>query len=44
MREEVEAVIAVGGWTKAGMQKMRKVDSFLKESQRLNSAGSSAYT
>ncbi|KAF9453730.1 cytochrome P450 [Macrolepiota fuliginosa MF-IS2] len=40
MREEAEAVIAEEGWTKVAMQKMRKIDSFLKESQRLNNVGS----
>jgi cytochrome P450 len=35
MREEVEAVIEADGWTKVSMGKMRKVDSFIKESQRL---------
>lgn len=37
MRDEIEAIIAEDGWTKPAMQRMRKVDSFLKESQRLNS-------
>lgn len=41
MRKEAEAIIGEDGWTKAGMQKMRKIDSFLKESQRLNSLSSS---
>ncbi|PPQ87954.1 hypothetical protein CVT25_001139 [Psilocybe cyanescens] len=36
MREEVEAVIEAEGWTKLSMGKMRKVDSFIKESQRLS--------
>ncbi|KAI0071573.1 cytochrome P450 [Panus rudis PR-1116 ss-1] len=36
LREEVEAVIKEEGWTKAAMQKLRKVDSFLRESQRMN--------
>ncbi|KAI0080654.1 cytochrome P450 [Panus rudis PR-1116 ss-1] len=36
LREEVEAVINEEGWTKAAMQKLRKVDSFLRESQRMN--------
>lgn len=40
MREEAENVIREYGWTKAAMQHMRKIDSFLKESQRLNSVGS----
>ena len=40
MREEVEAVLAdEGGWSKAALQKMRKVDSFLKESQRFHGIG-----
>ncbi|KAG6332745.1 hypothetical protein ID866_6343 [Astraeus odoratus] len=34
LREEVESVIAEEGWTKNALQKMRRVDSFLKESQR----------
>ncbi|KAI0292779.1 cytochrome P450 [Russula brevipes] len=42
LRQEVEAVIAEEGWTKAGMDKMHKVDSFLKESQRLDGLGSLA--
>lgn len=37
LREEVEAVIGENGWTKLAIQKLRKVDSFLKESHRLNS-------
>ncbi|KAI0059967.1 cytochrome P450 [Artomyces pyxidatus] len=36
LREEVEAVVAADGWTKAAMSKMRKVDSFLHESQRVH--------
>ncbi len=40
MREEVERVIAEEGWTKAAMQKMRKVDSFMKECQRIYGLGS----
>ena len=54
MREEVEHVIAQDGWCKASLQKMRKVDSFLKECQRIEGLGlresidnanwSSAYT
>ncbi len=41
MRKEAAAAIAEDGWTKGAMQKMRKIDSFLKESQRLNCLGSS---
>jgi cytochrome P450 len=36
LREEVDAVIAEFGWTKAGLDHMHKVDSFIHESQRLN--------
>ncbi|OBZ73434.1 Ent-kaurene oxidase [Grifola frondosa] len=34
LREEVDAIISTDGWSKAAMDKMRKIDSFLKESQR----------
>jgi hypothetical protein len=36
LREEVEAVVAEEGWTKAGMDKMHKIDSFVRETQRLD--------
>jgi hypothetical protein len=36
LRQEVEAVIAEEGWTKAGMDKMHKIDSFVRESQRVD--------
>lgn len=40
MRDEVEAVLAAeGGWSKGALQKMRKVDSFLKECQRYEGLG-----
>ncbi|KAJ3478571.1 hypothetical protein NLI96_g9660 [Meripilus lineatus] len=39
LREEVEKVVAEEGWTKNAMQKMRKVDSFLRECQRHHSLG-----
>ncbi|KAI0000302.1 cytochrome P450 [Russula vinacea] len=37
LREEVDAVIKEEGWTKAGIDKMHKIDSFLRESLRLDS-------
>ena len=40
MREEVEAIIEAEGWTKASIGKMHKVDSFVKESQRIGIGGS----
>ncbi|KAF8467566.1 cytochrome P450 [Russula ochroleuca] len=36
LREEVDAVITEEGWTKAGIDKMHKIDSFLRESLRLD--------
>ncbi|KAF7346947.1 hypothetical protein MVEN_01447100 [Mycena venus] len=42
MREEAEHVVANEGWTKAALNSMVKIDSFLRESQRLNGIGSVA--
>ncbi|KAJ3489333.1 hypothetical protein NLI96_g2200 [Meripilus lineatus] len=39
LRAEVEAVIKSDGWTKAALQKMRKVDSFFRECQRYQGFG-----
>jgi cytochrome P450 len=36
LRQEVDAVIAKEGWTKAGMDKMHKIDSFARESLRID--------
>ena len=36
LRQEVDAVVAEEGWTKAAMDKMHKIDSFLKETQRVD--------
>ncbi|KZT08765.1 cytochrome P450, partial [Laetiporus sulphureus 93-53] len=36
LREELESVIREDGWTKISMGRMWKLDSFLKESQRVN--------
>jgi Cytochrome P450 len=36
LREEVDAAIREEGWTKAGIDKMYKLDSFLRETQRLD--------
>jgi cytochrome P450 len=36
LREEVEEVIQREGWTKDALDKMPKLDSFIKESQRLH--------
>ncbi|KAH9061886.1 cytochrome P450 [Lactarius vividus] len=37
LRHDVETAVAEEGWTKAGMDKMHKIDSFLRETQRLDS-------
>ncbi|KAL0949752.1 hypothetical protein HGRIS_009790 [Hohenbuehelia grisea] len=42
MREEIESIIAEEGWTKAAIQKMRKVDSFVRESMRYTGVGALA--
>ena len=39
LRREAEAAIAEEGWTKAAIDKMRKLDSFLRETQRIDSLG-----
>ncbi|KAH9970801.1 cytochrome P450 [Russula compacta] len=36
LRKEVEAVVAEEGWTKAAMDKMHKIDSFVRETQRVD--------
>jgi hypothetical protein len=36
LRQEVEAVVAEEGWTKAAMDRMHKIDSFLRETQRVD--------
>ena len=36
LREEVDYVIAREGWTKTSIQKLKKTDSFIRESLRLN--------
>lgn len=40
VREEIrQAITEEGGWTLAALQRMKKLDSFLKESQRINHPG-----
>ncbi|KAI0245478.1 cytochrome P450 [Lactifluus subvellereus] len=36
LRQEIEAAVAEEGWTNVGMDKMHKIDSFLRETQRLD--------
>lgn len=42
LREEVEPILQEDGWTKLAMGKMRKLDSVLRESQRMNGNNGSA--
>ncbi|KAJ7086862.1 cytochrome P450 [Mycena belliarum] len=44
MREEAERVIAEEGWSKASLASMHKIDSFLRESQRLSATGALGLT
>jgi hypothetical protein len=39
MREEAERIVREEGWTKAALNSMVKIDSFLPESQRINTNG-----
>ncbi|KAK7031683.1 cytochrome P450 monooxygenase 51 [Favolaschia claudopus] len=39
LREEVETVVTAEGWTKTAVGKMHKIDSFLRESQRMHGIG-----
>ncbi|KAJ7131156.1 cytochrome P450 [Mycena epipterygia] len=39
MRQEVEQVVNELGWTKAALLRMHKIDSFLRESQRMHDIG-----
>ncbi|PCH34304.1 cytochrome P450 [Wolfiporia cocos MD-104 SS10] len=36
LRQEIESAIKSDGWTKAALGKMMKLDSFMRESQRMN--------
>jgi len=40
LREEVETIVRKEGWSKSSLGKMRKIDSFMKESQRMAGLGS----
>jgi len=42
LREEVDKIVKEEGWTKAAIDRMIRLDSFLRESQRMN--GLSTYT
>ena len=41
LREEIEGVVREEGWTKAAVQRMRKLDSFMKETARFLGLGAS---
>ncbi|PPQ74372.1 hypothetical protein CVT26_000690 [Gymnopilus dilepis] len=40
LRKEIESVVGAEGWNKSSAAKMVKVDSFMKETQRLGTGGS----
>ncbi|KAN0118523.1 Cytochrome P450 [Russula decolorans] len=42
LRQEVDAVIREEGWTKAGLDKMYKIDSVIRETQRIDGVSSLA--
>lgn len=45
LRDEIRSILAEeGGWTKQGLTKMKKLDSVLKESQRLHGVTSGMRT
>ncbi|KAJ3768555.1 cytochrome P450 [Lentinula raphanica] len=44
LREEIEPIVAEFGWTKSAMGKMHKLDSFLKETQRLSGVGARTFS
>jgi Cytochrome P450 len=37
LRQEAESAVAKEGWTRAGMDQMHKIDSFVRETQRIDS-------
>ncbi|KAF8994662.1 cytochrome P450 [Cyathus striatus] len=39
LREEIEGVVECSGWSRAALESMKKLDSFLKETQRLAPLG-----
>jgi hypothetical protein len=43
LREEVSVLVAEHGWTKEAVDRMYKIDSFLRESLRLSPGGSSEF-
>ncbi len=40
LRQEIETAVSEEGWTKAAIDKMHKIDSFLRETQRLDALDS----
>jgi len=43
IRNEAEIAIATHGWTKEAIDAMRKLDSFIKEDQRLTGIAAGEY-
>ena len=44
MREEAERIVAEEGWSKTALNNMRRIDSFIRETQRLDGLQLSAYS
>ncbi|KIJ21175.1 hypothetical protein PAXINDRAFT_65823 [Paxillus involutus ATCC 200175] len=44
LREEIESVVKTDGWSKGALPEMRKLDSFLKECQRMEGVSSASMT
>jgi len=45
LREEISTIVEAEGWSKTSIEKMRKLDSFFKESHRVHGspAGEASY-
>lgn len=43
LREEISSIVRTEGWTKAAIDNMQKLDSFIKESQRLHGSDAGAF-
>jgi len=44
MRKEIESIVSREGWSKSSLDKMHKLDSFIKESLRMSGMPSGTYS
>lgn len=44
LREEINSIVRTEGWTKAAIDNMQKLDSFVKESQRLHGSDAGVFS